>query len=310
MNVVEAYDLVKRFGSVVAVNGVSFSVRKGEIYGILGPNGAGKTTTTRMTIGVLKPDRGEAYIMGYNVHKEPIKARSLIGVVPEISNPYMDLTVWDNLMLVGGVYCLPKNVKVKRARELLETFELYDVRGRKAKFLSKGMRRRLLLAMALISDPDILFLDEPTSGLDVFSARIIRRMLLELKRQGKTIVLTTHNIDEAGLLCDRVAIMNKGKIIASGTPEELKIKFGVYTCISICFNREINERDISKYLGEFDIVVQGKRIILTCKTENLNEVLDKIAVMVRNSGLRIRELQASGPSFEDIFVKLVKGKGV
>ena len=310
MDVVEAYGLVKRFGNIVAVNGVSFSVRKGEIYGILGPNGAGKTTTIRITIGVLKPDRGEVYIMGYNVHKEPIKARSLIGVVPEISNPYMDLTVWDNLMLVGGIYCLPKNVKVKRARELLETFELYDVRGRKAKFLSKGMRRRLLLAMALISDPDILFLDEPTSGLDVFSARIIRRMLLELKRQGKTIVLTTHNIDEAGLLCDRVAIMNKGKIIASGTPEELKIKFGVYTCISICFNREINERDISKYLGEFDIVVQGKRIILTCKTENLNEVLDKIAIMVRNSGLRIRELQASGPSFEDIFVKLVRGKGV
>ena len=307
MKVVEAYDLMKRFGHIVAVNGVSFSVRKGEIYGILGPNGAGKTTTIRMSIGVLTPDRGEAYIMGYNVHKEPIKARSLIGVVPEISNPYVDLTVWDNLMLIGGIYCLPKDVKLRRAIDLLKTLEIYDVRDRKVKTLSKGMRRRLLLAMALISDPDILFLDEPTSGLDILSARIIRNMLLELKKQGKTIILTTHNIDEAGLLCDRVAIMKKGKIIASGTPEELKIKFGMYTRISICFDREVNERDLKGYLEGLDVVIQGRRLIITCKTEVLNEVLDKITTMIKYNKLRIKELKASGLSLEDVFVRLVRG---
>ena len=307
MKVVEAYDLMKRFGRIVAVNGVSFSVIKGEIYGILGPNGAGKTTTIRMTIGVLTPDRGEAYIMGYNVHREPIKARSLIGVVPEISNPYVDLTVWDNLMLIGGIYCLPKDVKLRRAIDLLKTLEIYDVRDRKVKTLSKGMRRRLLLAMALISDPDILFLDEPTSGLDILSARIIRNMLLELKKQGKTIILTTHNIDEAGLLCDRVAIMKKGKIIASGTPEELKIKFGMYTRISICFDREVNERDLKGCLEGLDVVIQGRRLIITCKTEVLNEVLDKITTMIKYNKLRIKELKASGLSLEDVFVRLVRG---
>jgi len=307
MKVVEAYDLMKRFGHIVAVNGVSFSVRKGEIYGILGPNGAGKTTTIRMSIGVLTPDRGEAYIMGYNVHKEPIKARSLIGVVPEISNPYVDLTVWDNLMLIGGIYCLPKDVKLRRAIDLLKTLEIYDVRDRKVKTLSKGMRRRLLLAMALISDPDILFLDEPTSGLDILSARIIRNMLLELKKQGKTIILTTHNIDEAGLLCDRVAIMKKGKIIASGTPEELKIRFGMYTRILICFDREVNERDLKGYLEGLDVVIQGRRLIITCKTEDLNEVMDKIITMIKCNKLKIKELKASGLSLEDVFVRLVRG---
>jgi len=307
MNVVEAHDLVKRFGSVVAVDGVSFSVRKEEIYGILGPNGAGKTTTIRIAIGILKPDRGEVYIVGYNVHREPIKARSLIGVVPEVSNPYVDLTVWDNLMLVGGIYCLPKDMRIRRARNLLEALGLYNVRNRKVKFLSKGMRRRLLLAMALISDPDILFLDEPTSGLDVFSARVIRSMLLELKKQGKTIMLTTHNINEAGLLCDRVAIMNKGKIIALGTPEELKIKFGMYTRISICFNREVSERNLKEYFEGLDMIVRGRCVMITCKTEDLNEVLDKIAMMIKYNKLRIRELQASGLSLEDVFVRLVKG---
>ncbi len=307
MTVVEARDIVKRFGNVVAVNGVSFNVRRGEIYGILGPNGAGKTTTIRIAIGVLKPDRGEVYIMGYNVHREPIKARSFIGVVPEVSNPYVDLTVWDNLMLVGKLYSIPKDMMVKRARYLLETLRLYDVRDRKAKSLSKGMRRRLLLAMALISDPEILFLDEPTSGLDVFSARVIRSMLLELKTQGKAIILTTHNIDEAGLLCDRVAIMNKGKIVASGTPDELKIKYGMYTRISICFDKEVDEKNLKEYLGDLDMVVRGRCIMITCKNEDLNEVLDKITTIIKYNKLRIRELQASGPSLEDVFVRLVKG---
>jgi len=119
-NVVEAYDLTKTFGNIKAVDGVSFRVRRGEIYGLLGPNGAGKTTTIRMIIGIITPDKGEAYIMGYNVHKEPVKARSFIGVVPEISNPYVDLTVWENLMLIGGIYCVPKEVRVRRAEKLLK----------------------------------------------------------------------------------------------------------------------------------------------------------------------------------------------
>ena len=307
-NVVEVHDLTKSFGNIRAVDGVSFSVRKGEIYGLLGPNGAGKTTTVRMTIGIITPDRGEAYIMGYNVHREPIKARSFIGVVPEISNPYVDLTVWENLMLIGGIYCVPKEIRIRRAESLLKVLEIYEARNRKAKALSKGMRRRLLLAMALMSDPDILFLDEPTSGLDVISARVIRSLLLKLKEQGKTIILTTHNIDEAGMLCDRVAIMNKGKIIAMGTPEELKIKFGEYTRILLCFNREVDIKLIKKYFDSYETIVQGRRLVIVCRSRELGEILDQIICIAKEYNLNIEELQASGLNFEDVFIRLIRGR--
>jgi len=303
--VVEVRDLAKSFGRVRAVDGVSFSVRRGEIYGLLGPNGAGKTTTIRLTIGIIAPDRGEAYIMGYNVHKEPVKARSFIGVVPEVSNPYVDLTAWENLMLVGGMYCIPKRVRVKRAEGLLKMLKMYDARNRKVKALSKGMRRRLLLAMALISDPDILFLDEPTSGLDVMSARMIRSLLLKLKEQGKTIILTTHNIDEAGMLCDRVAIMNRGRIVARGTPEELKIRFGEYIRISLCFDREVDAKLVREHFNPYEVVVQGRRLVVICRSKDLGDVLDQIVRIAKERGLSVEEIRASGLSFEDVFIKVV-----
>lgn len=305
--VIEAYGLSKTFGNVKAVDGVSYSVRRGEIFGILGPNGAGKTTTIRITIGIIPPDKGEAYILGYNVHREPVKARSFIGVVPEISNPYPDLTVWDNLMLVGKLYCIPKRIRVEQAVKLLEALRIQGVYNRKAKALSKGMRRRLLLAMALISDPDILFLDEPTSGLDVISARIIRSLLLELKKQGKTIVLTTHNINEAGMLCDRIAIMNKGKIIASGTPEELKIRFGKYIRILLRFNKEVGVDAIKDRLKDSEVVVQGARITIICRLSDLEKVLSEIVDFIKSRNLKVEEFQASGPTLEDVFVELIQG---
>ena len=305
--VVEAYGLSKTFGNVKAVDGVSYSVRRGEIFGILGPNGAGKTTTIRVTIGIIPPDKGEAYILGYNVHREPVKARSFIGVVPEISNPYPDLTVWDNLMLVGKLYCIPKRIRVEHAVKLLEALRIQGVYNRKAKTLSKGMRRRLLLAMALISDPDVLFLDEPTSGLDVISARIIRSLLLELKKQGKTIVLTTHNINEAGMLCDRIAIMNKGKITASGTPEELKIRFGKYIRILLRFNKEVGVDAIKDRLKDSEVVVQGARITIICRLSDLEKVLSEIVDFIKSLNLKVEEFQASGPTLEDVFVELIQG---
>jgi len=305
--VVEAYGLTKTFGNVKAVDGVSYSVRRGEIFGLLGPNGAGKTTTIRITIGIIPPDKGEAYILGYNVHKEPVKARRFIGVVPEISNPYPDLTVWDNLMLVGKLYCVPKRILVERARKLLEVLRIQEVYNRKAKALSKGMRRRLLLAMALVSDPDILFLDEPTSGLDIISARIIRSLLLELKKQGKTIVLTTHNINEAGMLCDRVAIMNKGKIIALGTPEELKIRFGEYIRILLRFDKEVGVDVIKDKLRDSKVVIQGTRITIICGLNDLENVLSELVNLIKSYNLKVEEFQASGPTLEDVFVELIQG---
>ena len=307
-NVVEVHNIVKSFGNIKAVNGISFSVRRGEIYGLLGPNGAGKTTTIRIITGIITPDSGKAYIMGYDVHEKPIKARSFIGVVPEVSNPYVDLTAWENLMLIGGIYCIPKAIRERRAESLLKMLGIYEARNRKVKGFSKGMRRRLLLAMALISNPDVLFLDEPTSGLDVISARIIRSLILKMKELGKTIILTTHNIDEAGMLCDKVAIMNKGKIIAMGTPEELKIKFRKYTRISLCFDKEIDIKPIKEYLKAYETIVQGRRITIICKSRDLKEVLDKIIHIIKACRIDIEELQASGLSFEDIFIRLIQGR--
>jgi ABC-2 type transport system ATP-binding protein len=182
MNAIEAINLYKRFGNVIAVNDVSFNVKEGEIFGFLGPNGAGKTTTIRILTGLLKPDHGEARIMDYNIHENPIEAKMLIGVVPEEANPYPDLSTWDNLMLVASLYGISKYEAKEKASQLLKLLDLYEVRKRKARNLSKGMKQKLLVSMALINDPKVLFLDEPTVGLDVLSARKIRNLILELKK--------------------------------------------------------------------------------------------------------------------------------
>ncbi len=305
---VEAIGLYKSFGSVEAVRGVSFSVSRGEIFGLLGPNGAGKTTTIRMITGLLRPDRGRAFIMGIDVHRDPIEARSHIGVVPEVSNPYVDLSVWDNLVLIGKLYCIPKETIIERGKSLLEELGLYDRRSSKAKTLSKGMRRRLLLAMALISDPEILFLDEPTSGLDVFSARKIRSMITGLRRNGKTIVLTTHNIDEAGMLCDRVAIINKGKIIAEGTPDDLRIRYGKYIEIKVLFDNSIDSSVLNEFRDHYNVTCDERWVTIICEKNELDEVLDKIMNIKHRLDLRIKDLHIESQSFEDIFVRIVRGE--
>ncbi len=305
---VEAIGLYKSFGPVEAVRGVSFSVPRGEIFGLLGPNGAGKTTTIRMITGLLRPDRGRAFIMGIDVHRDPVRARSHIGVVPEVSNPYVDLSVWDNLLLIGKLYCIPKETIIERGKFLLEELGLYDRRSSKAKTLSKGMRRRLLLAMALISDPEILFLDEPTSGLDVFSARRIRSMITGLRRNGKTIVLTTHNIDEAGMLCDRVAIINKGKIIAEGTPDDLRIRYGKYIEIKVSFDNSIDSSVLNEFRDHYNVTCDERWVTIICEKNELDEVLDKIMNIKHRLGLRIKDLHIESQSFEDIFVRIVRGE--
>ena len=224
MNAIEASGLVKYYGSFQAVKGVSFSVKSGEVFGFLGPNGAGKTTTIRMLTGVLKPDSGEVRVLGYDMldEREKIKAREKTGIVPEMANPYVDLTAMQNLRLMGELYGMSKAEIEKRSLELLREFDLYEKRNVKVRGFSKGMRQRLIIAMAMIADPELYFLDEPTSGLDVISARLIKDVIREEKRAGKTIFLTTHNMDDANELCERIGIIRKGKLIAIDTPEKLK----------------------------------------------------------------------------------------
>src|SRR3989337_3434895 len=191
MNAVEVKNLKKYFGKVKALDGINFEVEKGEIFGFLGPNGAGKTTTIRMLTNLTKPSDGIAKIFGYDIQSQAIAAKKHMGIVPEISNIYDDLSAWDNLMFTGELYQVSKPEREKRARELLEMFGLYDRRNEQAKGFSKGMKRRLTLSMGLINTPQLLFLDEPTSGLDVQSVLIIKDVVRELNQKGVTIFLTT-----------------------------------------------------------------------------------------------------------------------
>jgi ABC-2 type transport system ATP-binding protein len=304
MNAVEAVDLYKKFGDVVAVNGVSLKVDEGEIFGFLGPNGAGKTTTIRMLTGILRPDRGEARIMGYDVYREPVKARMSLGVVPEEANPYPDLSAWDNLTLVGRLYGLPRRTVEERALSLLILLGLNDARGRKAKNLSKGMRQKLLVAMALIGEPKVLFLDEPTAGLDVLSARKIRSLILDLRKKGVTILLTTHNVEEAGSLCDRIAIINNGRIVETGSPDDLRIKSELYTYVSVTFDREVEE-DAKQFFNAWEHRIQNSRLLIICREPAAPIV--KVVEYAKVKGLNIVDIHTSPPSFEEIFVKVIGG---
>jgi len=221
MDAIVVEDLVKRYGRLTALDGISFTVHRGEFFGFLGPNGAGKTTTVRILTGILPPDSGQARINGYDITRDEIAAKGAMGIVPEMANVYIDLTAWGNMMLMGELYGVPRRVRRQRAQQLLTEFGLWERRNDRARTFSKGMRQRLLLAMALVNAPQILFLDEPTTGIDVSSARQIRRLIAGLHSRGTTIFLTTHYIEEAERLCQRIAFIVKGRIVEINTLAEL-----------------------------------------------------------------------------------------
>ncbi|MDV2989997.1 MAG: ABC transporter ATP-binding protein [Dehalogenimonas sp.] len=219
-------DLHKSFGDFKAVNGVSFTIEKGEIFGLLGPNGAGKTTTIRMLTTVLAADAGEILIGGHSVKKDSEKVRSLIGVCPQDLALYEDLNAIDNLVFFGRMAGLSGLAAKSQAMTNLELMGLQErAKGKVAKF-SGGMKRRINLAITLMGDPQILFLDEPTVGIDPQSRNHIYESILNLQKQGKTILYTTHYMEEAERLCQRVAIMDGGVIIAIDTPRHLKAQIG------------------------------------------------------------------------------------
>jgi len=222
--IIEVINLTKSYGDFLAVNHINFEVRAGEIFGFLGPNGAGKTTTIRMLTGLARPSGGEAKIGGKDLMKQIVDIKRIIGVVTEDSNLYDELSVVDNLSFVGQLYGISRRDREKRIGELLKRLGLEGKRDVKFAKLSKGMKRKVTIAAALVHDPLVLFLDEPTTGLDVLSARVLRAMIKELNKKGVTIFLTTHYIEEAEQLCDNVAIIVDGKIKASGTPKTLKLK--------------------------------------------------------------------------------------
>lgn len=303
MEAIMASGLAKRFGQVQAVNGVSFSVEQGEIFGLLGPNGAGKSTTQRLLTGLLAPDSGEVRLLGYHLQRQPLAAKQLIGVVPELANVYVDLSAWGNLMFIADLYGVGKKERTSRAGELLEMFGLYDKRYLKAKSFSKGMKQRLLLAMAMISDPRILFLDEPTSGLDVQSTKLLRELIREFNRRGKTVFLTTHNIEEANQLCDRVAIINHGRLAAVDRPENLKQTLQRLQGVEVAFHPQLPFPVLLENLpGVSEVKKAGDRFVLT--TAHPGEVFLALSDLAREQNLDILSLNTLGPTLEDVFLHL------
>jgi len=282
-------------------------VEKGELFGFLGPNGAGKTTTQRMLTGVLKPDSGAIKIMGFDLLKNSFDAKMLMGVVPEMSNVYIDLSAWDNLMLMGELYVVPKRKRSRKAAELLESFGLLDRKDQKAKGFSKGMKQRLILAMAMIHEPELLFLDEPASGLDVQSARLIRGLIRELNQNGVTVFLTTHNIEEANQMCDRVAIIESGRIAAIDRPENLRNTIQSSQSVEVAFDNPVDDLESLQAIQSVNEVrKEGDKLRLY--TNEPGYVACKIAEYANAGGMRVLTLNTLGPSLEDVFIHLTSAK--
>jgi ABC-2 type transport system ATP-binding protein len=304
MHAIEVDHLTKHFGALVALNEISFSVSQGETFGFLGPNGAGKTTTIRLLTGISPPTSGSATIFGHDITTETTAARKTMGIVHETSNIYDDLSAWQNLMFSAELYTIGKKEREERGKELLELFGLYERRTDKVHGFSKGMKRRLTLAMGLINNPKLLFLDEPTSGLDVQSNLIIRDVIRDLTSRGVTVFLTTHNIEEANLTCDRVAIINKGQIAAIDSPERLKSTIQSVQSVEVAFSTVSagREEDLRRIYGVSEVRKEGDKFRLY--TRDPSVVIAAVMEYAQENNTRILSFNTVGPSLEDVFIKL------
>ncbi|MFX0052138.1 MAG: ATP-binding cassette domain-containing protein [Candidatus Hermodarchaeota archaeon] len=304
-------NLSKSFGNILAVDQISFNVNKGEIFGFLGPNGAGKTTSIRMLTGVLRPTSGSVNIFGIDVWENLLTIKQIIGNVPEMANVYMDLSAWDNLELTGRLYSVPKTIRHKRSEKLLREFGLYEKRNVKTKKFSKGMKQRLLLCMALLCDPQILFLDEPTSGLDVNSARTIKSKLKSYcQEKGMTIFLTTHNMQVAKELCNRIAIVKQGKIIRLDTPEILCVSEELYPSIDIEFNEPLNMKDFEGLHNHVKDIIYNNGTSARFYLKDFQEGINQIINHLYNNKIIIKKISTHEPSLEDVFIKIVNGGSI
>jgi len=301
---IEVHDLTKYYGSHLAVDHISFEVHPGEVFGFLGPNGAGKSTTQRMLTTLLEPTSGQIIIDGHDLARDSYPAKRVMGLVPEESNIYTELSAWDNLIFTARLYRVPADQRAARARELLEEFGLGEYQAVKVKSFSKGMRRRLSIAMAIIHQPSLLFLDEPVPGLDAQSARAIRSRLRLLKSTGTTIFLTTHDIEEANQLCDRVAIINSGRIAAIDTPEHLKAAFRKVQSVEISVepSDQVKKDTLSKFNGVTQVIEAGDKWRLY--TEDPSSLIPQIIHFCEDRGLRVLHLATLGPSLEDVFLEI------
>ncbi len=304
MPIITVTNLKKMFGEVCAVNDISFKIDEGEIFGFLGPNGAGKTTTINMMIGLARPTDGDIIIYGIDAVKDVKKVQGIIGVVPDENNLYDEMDGFDNLCFCASLYGIRKNEREKRARELLEEFNLAGAGKRPFKAYSKGMRRKLTIAAGIIHDPKILFLDEPTTGIDVESARQIRRLIVDLKEQGKTIFLTTHYIEEAQRVCDRVAFIANGRIVKVGTVKELLENAQHEYKIKLVLDKSIEDikDEIESSLENCKLKIQEENSCIIISKERT--ALYPVLRILDSKGISVYEAIEIKPSLEDVFVSV------
>jgi ABC-2 type transport system ATP-binding protein len=302
--IVEARNLQKSYGKLRAVEDVSFSIEEGEIFGLLGPNGAGKTTTIRMLSGLTVPDGGQAVVDGCDVIQDPVGAKLRLGVVPESSNLYMELSATENLIYMAQLYGMPRAEWRQRAEDLLRQFGLYERRNSRFQGFSRGMKRRLTIAAALVHRPRIVFLDEPTTGLDIMSARGLRKLIRELKKSGVTLLLTTHLIPEAEELCDRIAIIVKGKILLIDTVSGMRrrVKETEILDISISpFSESVIDQ--IKEIGGIEKAAKVNSHLRLYGNDILKQ-LPAITEFLAKGRIDILSIQSMNPSLEDAFVNL------
>jgi ABC-2 type transport system ATP-binding protein len=303
MNAVQTFKLTKRFNGLIAVNGVDLEIKKGELFSLLGPNGAGKTTAIRMLCCLLKPTRGTASVLGYDVVKAPFAVKKLIGVSPQDTILSERLDCWENLALIGKIHGLSSKVVESRSKELLETMGLVERSKDQVRKFSGGMKRRLSIAMALVSDPQVLFLDEPTLGLDPQARRTIWEYIAGLKGK-KTILLTTHYMEEADFLSERIGIIDEGRIVALGTSQELKTNFLELRSM-IVSTENLTAEVIADLHGKYSRVAVSKGDLkISHKDLDFKGIVDYL----HSRGVTVNSAALEQPTLEDVFIQITGKK--
>ncbi|MEH1011837.1 ABC transporter ATP-binding protein [Micromonospora sp. CPCC 206060] len=303
---IRARGLVKRFGDFTAVDGIDVEVHPGEAFGFLGPNGAGKSSTMRMIGCVSPPTAGELRILGMDPRRDGPAIRARLGVCPQLDNLDPELTVRENLTTYARYFGIPRRVAAQRAAELLDFVQLTERAGSKVEPLSGGMKRRLTIARALVNSPDIVLLDEPTTGLDPQARHLVWERLFRLKRQGVTLVLTTHYMDEAEQLCDRLVVMDGGRIVAEGSPRELIDRYSTREVVELRFVVD-SQQDVAGKLDGIGerVEVLPDRILLyvadgdAAVAQVHSRALAPASVLVRRSGLEDVFLHLTGRTLVD-----------
>ncbi|WP_099209525.1 ABC transporter ATP-binding protein [Thermococcus henrietii] len=305
MYAIETENLTKIYDGTVAVDHLNLRVKKGTVYGFLGPNGAGKTTTILMLLGLVEPTEGTAHVAGINVMEKPVEVKRITGFMPAEGGLYPNLSAIDNLLYFAKFYRMPRNEAEKRARELLELVGLKEVADRKVEGFSTGMKQRLLLAQALLNDPEILFLDEPTNGLDPRGAVELRELVRELKKDGRTIFFSSHILAEVEEVSDEIGIISQGKLLISGSQEEIKRKFmeGRYL-ITVETKEPLELEGLETNVIEWRRSGDRKLVVYAER-----DIREDLVTELRAKGYTVLDVHLHEPSLEEIFMELVYGRG-